>query len=91
MFFFLFFLEILIKWKFVYGLMKVIKIVGDLVIFDCLLNDQIVRVNLLWRVSSGCVFEMDIGGCRIRCDGLQKFVIYSVNFNDVGIYYCDVF
>lgn len=78
-----------IKWKSVYGLTKVTKTVGDSVIFDCLLNDQTIRVNLLRRVSSGRVFEMDTGGCRIRRDGLQKFVIHSVNFNDAGIYYCD--
>ena len=83
------FSETPIKWKSVYGLTKVTKTVGDSVIFDCLLNDQTIRVNLLRRVSSGRVFEMDTGGCRIRRDGLQKFVIHSVNFNDAGIYYCD--
>ena len=61
---------------------------GESVTIDCRLNDPSARVKLKQRVSSGVLIERFTDRCRISREG-QKFVIHAVNFNDVGIYFCE--
>lgn len=57
-------------------------------IFNCRMSDPNVRVKLKQKASSGVFVERFTDGCRVSRRG-QTFVIHAVNFNDLGIYYCE--
>lgn len=77
-----------IRWKSNDGLKEVTKAVGESVTINCQLNDPGARVNLKQKIRSGVFRVRHTDDCRVSRVG-QKFVIHSVNFNDLGIYVCE--